>query len=172
MKLTVVIVTLGIFLAPALADDGNDDRSSRETLSVNRDYSVADFDPNNGFDSWNSVWDHNTGFGATRVLRKNSCLINKIDRISPSIVLVPPPPPGDEVSAPRPLSPRREYHFIVPRNRVQDLSRFGKSIQALCRGIPAYLTYPASESNVSEGGFRCFKTQMNNAILNYCSRFW
>uniref|UniRef100_A0A8C4JLZ6 BRICHOS domain-containing protein n=1 Tax=Dromaius novaehollandiae TaxID=8790 RepID=A0A8C4JLZ6_DRONO len=116
----------------SLTKKGNDDRSSRETLSVNRDYSVADFDPNNGFDSWNSVWDHNTGFGATRVLRKNSCLINKIDRISPSIVLVPPPPPGDE------------YHFIVPRNRVQDLSRFGKSIQALCRGIPAYLTYPAS----------------------------
>ncbi|XP_063276876.1 gastrokine-1-like isoform X2 [Prinia subflava] len=41
----------------------------------------------------------------------------------------------------------RENRFIISRNRLQSLSPYGKRIQALCRGIPSYLAYPAPGSN-------------------------
>ncbi|XP_057898310.1 uncharacterized protein LOC131094776 [Melospiza georgiana] len=47
--------------------------------------------------------------------------------------------------------PPRENRFIISRNRLQSLSPYGKRIQALCRGIPSYLAYPAPGESAADG---------------------
>lgn len=40
--------------------------------------------------------------------------------------------------------PPRENRLLISRDRLQSLRPYGKRIQALCRGIPSYLAYPAA----------------------------
>ncbi|NXO52593.1 GKN1 protein, partial [Aramus guarauna] len=91
---------------------------------------------------WKSVWDIKTGYVATKVFSKNTCIIAKMAKRFSLDKPFPAPPQGDKGPRPHQLPPI-ENHFIISRNRLQSLRPYGKRIQALCRGIPSYLAYPA-----------------------------
>ncbi|XP_032568313.1 gastrokine-1-like [Chiroxiphia lanceolata] len=107
----------------------------------------SDTNPKEGSKAWKTVWDFKTGYVATKVFSKNTCIIASTNRRFWLGKRFPTPPQGD---TPHPLPPR-ENRFIISRNRLQSLSPYGKRIQALCRGIPSYLAYPAPGSNFLRG---------------------
>ncbi|XP_038016425.1 gastrokine-1-like [Motacilla alba alba] len=152
MKFSIVIASLlGVFLAPALANH-NTENNLIEQPSENSIYSGirVSTNPKDGSEAWKTIWDFKAGYVATKVFSKNTCIIATTSKRfwlgKPS----PTPPPGDKVLGPYQL-PHRENRFIISRNRLQSLSPFGKRIQALCRGIPSYLAYPAPGSNFLRG---------------------
>ncbi|NXG02993.1 GKN1 protein, partial [Sakesphorus luctuosus] len=99
-------------------------------------------DPKEDSEGWKTVWDFETGYVATKVFAKNTCIIASTSRRLWLGKQFSTPPQGDTGSGPQPLPPR-ENRFIISRLRLPSLSPFGKRIQALCRGIPSYLAYPA-----------------------------
>ncbi|NXC71478.1 GKN1 protein, partial [Anhinga anhinga] len=93
-------------------------------------------------EAWKSVWDIKTGYVATKVFSKHTCIIAKINKRFLLDKLFPAPPQGYKGPNPHQLPPR-ENLFVISRKRLQSLHPYGKRIQALCRGIPSYLAYPA-----------------------------
>ncbi|XP_050181547.1 gastrokine-1-like [Myiozetetes cayanensis] len=152
MKFTIVIAALlGVVLAPALANKNTDNGHHSE--NSNRSDSGISTDPKEGSEGWKTVWDFKTGYVATKVFSKNTCIIASTSRRFWLGKQFPTPPPGDTVGGwmkPHPL-PSRENRFLISRHRLQSLSPYGKRIQALCRGIPSYLAYPAPGSNFLRG---------------------
>ncbi|XP_051667931.1 gastrokine-1-like [Manacus candei] len=145
MKFTIVIASLlGVFLAPALANKNIENGHHSDNSNH------SDTNPKEGSEAWKTVWDFKTGYVATKVFSKNTCIIASTSRRFWLGKRFPTPPQGDTGSQPHPLPPR-ENRFIISRNRLQNLSPYGKRIQALCRGIPSYLAYPAPGSNFLRG---------------------
>uniref|UniRef100_A0A8C0JGY1 Gastrokine-1 n=1 Tax=Chelonoidis abingdonii TaxID=106734 RepID=A0A8C0JGY1_CHEAB len=143
---------LGVFLTPSLNvnenNQGNNGGNSHQTVSINNDKHVANIDTNNGWNSWNSVWDYGNGFMATRVFSKKSCIIAKMNRnVMPDITVIPKLiSERKKTGAQGP--PPKELRFIVSKTRVPDLTPYGKNIEALCRGLPTYVAHEIeSESN-------------------------
>lgn len=168
MKVTIVIASLlGVFLAPALANRKNE-RNFKEHHRVSLFYDTgARKNPEEGSDPWKSVWDAKTGYVATKVLSKHTCIISKMDEGFLFDNLFPESPEGNEGSDPRELPPR-ENRLLISRDRLQTLRPYGKRIQALCRGIPSYLAYPAAGSNFIREDISCFKVRVNERPLHYC----
>ncbi|NWH44020.1 GKN1 protein, partial [Fregata magnificens] len=94
-------------------------------------------------EAWKTVWDIKTGYIATKVFSKNTCIIAKINNRFLLDKPFPAPPQGHKVGCPHPLPPTDD-RLIISRNRLQSLRPYGKHIQALCRGIPSYLAFPAA----------------------------
>ncbi|XP_047379395.1 gastrokine-1-like isoform X2 [Sciurus carolinensis] len=149
MKLTMIpIGLLGLFLASAFADyninindDGNSAGSGQQTVSVNNEHNVANIDNNNGWDSWNTLWDYNTGFAATRLFVKKSCIVHKMSKDAmPSIQALDALVKEKKLQGkgPRKPSPKGLMYSVNP-NQVDDLNRFGENIAGMCRGIPTYV---------------------------------
>ncbi|XP_074979481.1 gastrokine-1 [Caretta caretta] len=168
-NLIVIASLLGVFLTPSLATDnvnennqGNDGGNSRQTVSINNNKHVANIDTNNGWNSWNSVWDYGNGFMATRVFSKKSCIVAKMNKdVMPDIVVIPrliSERKKAGAQGPRP----KELRFVVSKTRVLDLTHFGKNIEALCRGLPTYVAHEAErmkEANFFYSG-SCFHTSI------------
>ncbi|NXJ38594.1 GKN1 protein, partial [Ciconia maguari] len=104
-----------------------------------------------GSKAWKSVWDVKTGYVATKVFSKHTCIISKMDKSFLLDKPFPAPPHGHEVRCPYQLPPT-ETRFVISNNRLQSLRPYGKRIQALCRGIPSYLAYPAAGEYTSNSG--------------------
>ncbi|CAM4684623.1 unnamed protein product [Lepidochelys olivacea] len=165
----VIASLLGVFLTPSLATDNvnennqrNDGGNSHQTVSINNNKHVANIDTNNGWNSWNSVWDYGNGFMATRVFSKKSCIIAKMNKdVMPDIVVIPrliSERKKAGAQGPRP----KELRFVVSKTRVLDLTSFGKNIEALCRGLPTYVAHEAErmkEANFFYSG-SCFHTSI------------
>ncbi|XP_043358849.1 gastrokine-1 [Dermochelys coriacea] len=151
LVLEIVIASLlGVFLTPSLATDnvnennqGNNGGNSQQTVSINKDKHVAITDTNNGWNSWNSIWDDSNGFMATRVFSKKSCIIAKMNKdVMPDIAVIPrliSERKKAGAQGPRP----KELRFVVSKTRVPDLTPYGKNIEAMCRGLPTYVAHEA-----------------------------
>ncbi|NXN25659.1 GKN1 protein, partial [Nycticryphes semicollaris] len=96
-----------------------------------------------GSEDWKTVWDVTTGYVATKVFSKHTCIIANMDKRFLLEKPFPAPPQGHQVGGPHQLPPRMN-RFIISRNRLQSLRPYGKRIQALCQGIPSYFAYPAA----------------------------
>ncbi|XP_026718801.1 gastrokine-1 [Athene cunicularia] len=164
--MTIAIASLlGLFLAPALAGvhsnenfEGYDDEDSDlDVHSDSRESSRA----------LKTVWDIKTGYAATKVFSKNSCIIAKIDKNFLPGQQFPAQPQGQKGLRPYQLPPR-ENRFIISTNSLQSLSPYGKRIQALCRGIPSYLAYRAAGSNFLEGDVSCLEVNIYRQPVRYC----
>ncbi|XP_006119171.1 gastrokine-1 isoform X2 [Pelodiscus sinensis] len=149
MKLSIVIVVLfGVCLSQSLATDnvsennqGNIGGSSHQTVSINNDKHVANIDSNNGWNSWNSVLDYKTGFMATRVFSKKSCIIAKMNKnVMPDIVEIPKLLEERKKTVAQ-GPPPKELRYAVSKTRVPDLTPYGKNIEALCKGLPTYVAH-------------------------------
>ncbi|XP_023796607.1 gastrokine-1-like [Cyanistes caeruleus] len=149
MKLPIVIASLlGVFLAPALANN-NMENNFNGQLSEDSNHSEirVSTNPREGSEDWKTIWDFKTGYVATKVFSKNTCIIATTSKRFWLGKHFSAPLQG---SGPQQLAPR-ENRFLISRDRLQSLSPFGKRIQALCRGIPSYLAYPAPGSNFLRG---------------------
>ncbi|XP_061204141.1 gastrokine-1-like isoform X1 [Neopsephotus bourkii] len=163
----VIASLLGVFLAPALAHRKSE-RNLKGHRSVSLFYDPEDnIYPEEGSDPWKSVWDVKTGYVATKVLSKHTCIISKMDESFLFDDGFPEPPLGNQGSDPRPLPPR-ENRLLISRDRLQSLRPYGKRIQALCRGVPSYLAYPAAGSNFVMEEASCFKVKVNEQLFHYC----
>ncbi|TKC39037.1 hypothetical protein EI555_003072 [Monodon monoceros] len=154
---------VGIFLTPALANynisvnddnsggsgqqsninvnDDNSGGSGQQSVSVNNEHNVVNVDNNNGWDSWNSVWDYEYGFAVTRLFKKKSCIVHKMNKaVMPSFQAL------DTLVKEKKLqgkgrgkpSPKSLIYTVNP-DKVNNLDQFGKSIIALCKGIATYM---------------------------------
>uniref|UniRef100_A0A8C3XNH5 Gastrokine-1 n=1 Tax=Chelydra serpentina TaxID=8475 RepID=A0A8C3XNH5_CHESE len=142
-------------------NQGNDGGNSHQTVSINNDKHVANIDSNNGWNSWNSVWDYGNGFMATRVFSKKSCIIAKMNKdVMPDIAVMPKLISERKKAGAQGPHPK-ELRFVVSKTRVPDLTPYGKHIEALCRGLPTYVAHEAkSECNPSVGLLMWLKLNM------------
>ncbi|XP_004691406.1 PREDICTED: gastrokine-1 [Condylura cristata] len=144
MKFTIVFAgLLGISLVPAFSgysinvnDNSNSDDSGRQSVSINNAHNVANVDNNNGWDSWNSIWDYNSNFAAIRLFRKKMCVVHRMNKeVMPSLQAL-----GALAKQKRPEGPPpKGLMYTVNSDRVDDLDRFGKPISVMCKGIPTYV---------------------------------
>nr|XP_020636034.1 gastrokine-1 [Pogona vitticeps] len=177
MKLAILSVALlGFFLAPILASNnineqnqGNVGGSSHQSVSIDHQKQVVNVDDNNGWRSWNTVWDYKTGYAATRILSKKSCVVTKMNpEIMPDVTTLPKAIKEKQKDSNR-ESADKEVTYMVSSKRIMDLTPYGKNVEALCRGIP---TYPAFE--VKRQGFwyysgSCFRANVLCLLgINYC----
>ncbi|XP_001381698.2 gastrokine-1 [Monodelphis domestica] len=145
MKLEIVFIgLLGLLLGSTSADtnisvdNDNNSQGGTQRVSINNDHNVANVDNDNGWDgSWNSIWDFNNGFVATRIFAKKTCIVHKINKnVVPSIQ------DFERLSKNKPNvhtgpSPKSQRYMIDPQN-IKDLAQFGTPIETMCKGLPTY----------------------------------
>ncbi|XP_008846290.1 gastrokine-1 [Nannospalax galili] len=164
MKFTMIVVgLLGLFIAPGFAnynnyvnDDHNVAVSGQQSVSINNQHNVANVDNNNGWDSWNALWDYENSFAATRLFSKKSCIVHKMNRdVMPSLqdldVLVKEEK-GKEPGGP----PRKELTYSINPTKVEDLNQFGTKIAGMCQGIPTYVAEEVPEPNQPLYSKKCY----------------
>nr|XP_009934877.1 PREDICTED: gastrokine-1 [Opisthocomus hoazin] len=165
----VITCLLGVFLAAALANrNQNGQKNFKKHHGENSHHSFIDIgvktDLQEGSETWKSVWDVKTGYIATKLISRHSCIIAKMDERLLLGKQFPAPPQGVKGPGPDQLPPI-ENHFRVSKNRLQSLHPYGKRIQVLCRGIPSYLAYPAAGEYTSNSGLHT-KIKMNKVTNN------
>uniref|UniRef100_A0A8C7BU77 Gastrokine-1 n=2 Tax=Neovison vison TaxID=452646 RepID=A0A8C7BU77_NEOVI len=149
MKLTIVFAgLLGVFLTPALAStdiniggNSNSGISGQQSVSVNNEHNVANVDNNNGWDSWNALWDYNTDLAAVRLFGKKKCIVHRMNKDAmPSLQTL------DKLVKEKKLQgegsggpPPKGLRYSINPKEVSDLSKLGKPIASMCRGIPTYM---------------------------------
>ncbi|KAJ7305281.1 hypothetical protein JRQ81_011198 [Phrynocephalus forsythii] len=122
--------------------DNNVGGSSHQSVSIDHEKQVVNVDDNNGWKSWNTVWDYKTGYAATRILSKKSCVVTKMNpEIMPDVTTLPNAI-KEKQKAPNRDVADKEVTYMVSSKRITDLTTYGKNVEALCKGIP---TYPAFE---------------------------
>ncbi|XP_065601154.1 uncharacterized protein LOC136054047 [Cyrtonyx montezumae] len=120
----------------------------------NRGFAIR---PPEGSNNWKTVWDAKTGFIATKVLGKNTCIISKADTGYN----------GFEGASAGYLPPI-EHRYVISNNRLLNLYPYGPRIQRLCRGVPTYFAFPSPGSNFSEDDTSCFRNVFRNMNFIYC----
>ncbi|XP_062933852.1 gastrokine-1 [Cynocephalus volans] len=172
MKFTIVFAgLLGVFLAPAIADyninvsdDDNSAGSGQQTVSVNNEHNVANIDNNNGENPWNSVWDYGSGFAATRLFHKKSCIVYKMNKDAvPSIqaldALIKEKKVKIKGKGAGELS-RKGLMYSINPSKVDDLNKFGNNITTMCRGVPTYLAEEITGASLFYYSEKCFNTNI------------
>ncbi|XP_042742715.1 uncharacterized protein LOC122188455 [Lagopus leucura] len=114
--------------------------------------------PNN----WKTVWDAKTGFIATKVLGKNTCIISKADTGFN----------GFEGATSPEFLPPIEHRYVISNDRLLNLYPYGARIQRLCRGVPTYFAFPSPGSNFSEDEPSCIRNTFRNMRIIYCNFSW
>ncbi|XP_078522789.1 gastrokine-1-like [Lissotriton helveticus] len=139
---------LGVFLTKSLANDsvrltnkGNIGGDVHQTVNINNQDHIANIDTNAGWNSWNSIWDYGNGFVATRVFAKKACYVNRMNRNQvPSIQELAQFTKEKQAIEKAPQgAPPRSLQYAATKMPAQDLTQYGRPIEALCRGIPTYL---------------------------------
>ncbi|XP_069068770.1 gastrokine-1-like [Pleurodeles waltl] len=129
----------GLFsvLSVSLTNRGNDGGDVHQTVNIDNHDNIANINTNAGWNSWNSVWDYGNGFVATRVFAKKVCYVNRLNKnLVPSIQQLAQF--TKDKKAPQ-CAPPRTLQYAATKTPAQDLARYGKPIEVLCRGIPTYL---------------------------------
>ncbi|XP_025031330.1 gastrokine-1 [Python bivittatus] len=147
MKLIILSVAfLGVFLPPVLTDNNiiqnhQEDvgGNSHQTVNIDHKRQVVNIDNSNGWNSWSSVMDYQTGFMAVRVFSKKSCFISRMNKqIMPDLTTLPKII-REKQKDPRKGAAPKEASFNVSPKKITDLSIYGKQLQTFCKGIPTYL---------------------------------
>ncbi|XP_049505802.1 gastrokine-1 [Panthera uncia] len=152
---------LGVFLTPALAftkcglkspsisckfqdinigGASNSGTSGQQSVSVNNEHNVANIDNNNGWDSWNALWDYNTNFAAIRLFKKKVCIVHRMNKdVMPSLHTLDAMVKEKKLQGKGPGGPPpTSLIYSINPERVSDLEKLGKPIAGMCRGIPTY----------------------------------
>uniref|UniRef100_A0A7M4FDG8 Gastrokine 1 n=1 Tax=Crocodylus porosus TaxID=8502 RepID=A0A7M4FDG8_CROPO len=143
---------------------GNKARRPYQTLSISNNKHVANIDMNDGWNSWNLVWDEETGYLATRIFSKKVCFVSKMRKNTvPDTALFP------QLIKERKVRPRGEVGMRLRRLLVKndDLASFGQSIQAQCKGVPTYIAHHVQGPNFSHE--QCFRLNLGFIHINFCT---
>ncbi|XP_068012628.1 gastrokine-1-like [Melanerpes formicivorus] len=158
MKLCIVTAALlGAVLSPALAEK-NGEKPLNGQQGGNSHHPAT-----RGSSDFKTLWDTKTGYVATKVLSKNTCVISSMGRA----FWFNEPHRGPKGSRPR-YSPPRQNRFVISTKALQSLEPYGKRIQALCRGVPSYFAYPSPGFNFLEQAVSCFTIKVNGWPVRYC----
>ncbi|XP_069068771.1 gastrokine-1-like [Pleurodeles waltl] len=160
---------LAALLIPSLADDsvtltnqGNDGGSVHQTVNINNEKNIANINTNAGMNSWNSIWDYNTvsttwfelcidmkymritiykRIHCSPAFAKKSCYIHRMNRnVVPSIQeLARLTKEKKDQKAPA-GPPPRSLQYSVTSAKAENFEEYGKPIEAMCRGVPSYVT--------------------------------
>ncbi|XP_035312515.1 gastrokine-1 isoform X1 [Cricetulus griseus] len=178
MKFTVVFVgLLGLLIASGFSytinsnNESNVGGSGPQAVSINNQHNVANVDSNNGWGSWNALWDYENSFAATRIFAKKSCIVHKMNKnVMPSLqeldTLVKEQKVKDK--EPEGATPK-ELMFSINPTRVEDLSTFGPKIAGMCQGIPTYVAEEIPDQETSpnvESHFRIPLTISGSIVYN------
>nr|XP_033806067.1 gastrokine-1-like [Geotrypetes seraphini] len=142
----LIVSLLGVFLTQTLANDsisvinqGNDGGSVHQTVNVNHQNNIANIDTNAGWNSWNSVWDYNTGFIAIRPFAKKACYVTEMNRkVVPSLQELAKVIKENKNQKGPADPPPRSLQYTATNTLASNVAQFGKPVEALCRGIPTY----------------------------------
>ncbi|XP_027721417.1 gastrokine-1-like isoform X1 [Vombatus ursinus] len=141
----VCIGLLGLLQGSTFADinsnigDGNNiSDHSAQTVTVNDNHNIANIDNNNGWDSWNSLWDYNTGFAATRIFAKKICIVHRLNRdVLPGLQDLKKTAKEKRANVHTGPSPKSLQYQIEPEE-LKDLTQFGTPIENMCKGLRTY----------------------------------
>ncbi|XP_062817376.1 gastrokine-1 isoform X2 [Anolis carolinensis] len=177
MKLLILsIAFLGALLAPTLAtnniserNQGNVGGRAHQSVSIDNQKQVVNVDNNNGWNSWNTVWDYKNGYVATRVLSKKSCILSRMNpEVMPDVTTLPDAiriKQKDRTKGPA----HKEVTYVVSSKRITDLAPYGKNIQALCRGIPTFPAYEAKGRSFAYFSESCWQADVLFLLgISYC----
>ncbi|EHB11000.1 Gastrokine-1 [Heterocephalus glaber] len=135
-------------------DNNNVAGSGQQSVSINNEHNVANVDYNNGWDSWNSLWDYENGFAATRLFAKKSCIVHKMNNeVMPSLQALDALVKEKKLQAEGPGGlPPKALRYSINSNPVDDLNKFGQNIVGMCQGLPTYLAeeIPGTPSDASD----------------------
>uniref|UniRef100_A0A452FGP0 Gastrokine-1 n=1 Tax=Capra hircus TaxID=9925 RepID=A0A452FGP0_CAPHI len=160
---------LGIFLTPTLADydinvndNNNSGGSGQQSVSVNNEHGVANIDNNNGWGSWNSLWDYGSGFAVIRSFKKKSCIVHKMnEEVMPSIQALGMLAKKNKLQGRGPEGPPpKSLIYSVKPDKVNNLDQFGESIVTMCKGIPTYMAEEIQGANPILYPEKCFKVDI------------
>ncbi|KAH0623050.1 hypothetical protein JD844_030954, partial [Phrynosoma platyrhinos] len=122
-------------------NQGNLGGRSHQSVSIDNQRQVVNVDDNNGWHSWNTVWDYKSGYIATRILSKKSCIVTKMNsEIMPDVTTLPQAIKEKQKAGTK--EPDHQITYMISSKKITDLTPYGKNIEALCGGIP---TFPAYE---------------------------
>ncbi|XP_031236764.1 gastrokine-1 [Mastomys coucha] len=146
MKFTMLVVgLLGLLVAPGFAytininGNNNQDGSGQQSVSINGMHNVANIENNNGWDSWNALWDYENSFAATRLFSKKSCIVHRMNKDAmPSLQDLDTMVKEQKGKGPEGAAPKDLMYSINP-TKVEDLNTFGPKIAGMCQGIPTYV---------------------------------
>ncbi|KAF6321158.1 gastrokine 1 [Rhinolophus ferrumequinum] len=170
MKLTIVFAgLLGVFLTPAFAqyninigDSNNSGGSGLQTVSVNNEHNVANVDNNNGWDSWHTLWDYNTGFAAIRLFNKKACIVHKMNKdATPSLQALDTMVKEKKLQDKGPGGPPpKGLMYSINPDKVNNLDEFGKSIASMCRRVPTYMAEEVRGASLLFYSGKCFNVNI------------
>ncbi|XP_006863058.1 PREDICTED: gastrokine-1 [Chrysochloris asiatica] len=181
MKLTIFFAgLLGVFLAPALADyninvngDNSNAGSGQQSISVNNEHNMANVDNNNGWNSWNTLWDYRNGFAATRLFAKKLCIVHRINKdVVPPIHALEAMVKENKIQGKGPGGPPpKGLMYSINPNQVDDLSKFGNSIANMCRKIPTYTAEEMQGASLFFFSGHCFNANVLWVLnISFCGR--
>ncbi|XP_044515486.1 gastrokine-1 [Gracilinanus agilis] len=141
----VFIGLLGLLLGSTSADtnisvdNDNNSQGGTQRVSINNDHNVANIDNDDGWDrSWNSIWDFNNGFAATRIFAKKICIVHRLNKdVVPGIQELERRAKEKKPNVHTGPSPKSLRYMIEPQE-IKDLAQFGTPIETMCRGLPTY----------------------------------
>ncbi|XP_040849279.1 gastrokine-1 [Ochotona curzoniae] len=179
MKITMIFVgLLGLILVPGLSgyniiinDDNNANGSGQQSVTINNEHNVANVDNNNGWNSWNTLWDYEMGFAATRLFAKKSCIVHALNKNTmPSIEALDALAKETKGQAPGGSPPKGLIYSINP-DTVDDLSQFGNNVARMCQGIPTYRAEEIPDANLFYYSGKCFSTNVLWILnISYCGK--
>ncbi|KAM5251883.1 gastrokine-1 [Hipposideros larvatus] len=181
MKFTIVFAgLLGVFLTPAFADyninigdNNNSGGSGQQTVSVNNQHNVANVDNNNGWDSWHSLWDYNTGFAATRLFSKKVCIVHRMNKgAMPSLQAL------DTMVKEKKLQgegqrgpPPKGLMYSISSNPVNNLDEFGGPIAGMCNQVPTYMADEIQGASLFFFSGKCFDANVLWILnISFCGK--
>ncbi|XP_060239264.1 gastrokine-1 [Meriones unguiculatus] len=176
MKLTMIFVgLLGLLRAPGFAyninvnDSGNVDGSGQQSVSINNQHNVANVDNNDGWNSWNALWDYENSFAATRLFAKKSCIVHKMNKdVMPSLQDLDTLVKEQKDKGPG-GAPHKDLMYSINPARVEDLSTFGPKIAGMCHGIPTYVAEEIPGPNQPFYSQKCYTANILWILrLSFC----
>ncbi|KAF3826710.1 hypothetical protein GH733_009235, partial [Mirounga leonina] len=150
------------FLDISIGGNSNSGITGQQSVSVNNEHNVANVDNNNGWDSWNTLWDYNTNFAATRLFGKKKCVVHRMNKdVMPSLQTLDALVKEKKLQGNGPGGPPpKGLMYSINPEEVKDLSKLGKPIASLCRGIPTYMAEEIEGASLFFSSEKCFSADI------------
>uniref|UniRef100_A0A8P0T3B3 Gastrokine-1 n=3 Tax=Canis lupus familiaris TaxID=9615 RepID=A0A8P0T3B3_CANLF len=155
-----------------IGGNSNSGASGQQSVSVNNEHNVANVDNNNGWDSWNALWDYNTDLAAIRLFGKKKCIVHRMNKnVMPSLQTLDTLVKEKKLQGKGPEGPPpKGLMYSVNPEEVKDLNKLGKPIANMCRGIPTYMAEEIEGASLFFTSGKCFSADILWILnISYCS---